>query len=377
MPRDLAVIVPTFREKENLSPVVESLRPLLADLDWEIIFVDDDSQDGSLEEFLRLHTADPRVRFLRRVGRRGLSSACLEGMCSTGADLLAVMDADLQHDETILPAMAKCLRENPSVDLAVGTRYSGEGSVGEWSKSRHFLSRLGTLVEKAVLRTPLSDPMSGFFVIRRTTFEEAVRNSTGKGFKILLDLVLSAPRPLAIREFSYTFRPRERGESKLDLIVGLEFLYLLAEKTFGGLVPVRFFVYSLVGFTGLALHVGILFLLHRLLGWDFTQAQWVATLAAMISNFLINNNITYRGQRLRGASLIPGGALYIAICMVGAVTNVQVAQYLFGMGIPWWFAGIAGALIGAVWNYAVSTQIVWTWFTTHFNRMQMRKSAAP
>jgi dolichol-phosphate mannosyltransferase len=374
MPRDLAVIVPTFREKENLSPLVDVLRPLLEGLDWEIIFVDDDSRDGSLEEFLRLHSEDPRVRFIRRIGRRGLASACLEGMCATGAQLLAVMDADLQHDETILPEMVGAFRENPQLDLAVGTRYAGEGGVGEWSKSRHLLSRLGTMMEKAVLRTPLSDPMSGFFVIRRTTFEEAVRNSTGKGFKILLDLVLSAQRRLEIREFSYVFRPRERGESKLDLLVGLEFLYLLAEKTFGGLIPVRFLVYSLVGLTGLALHLAILFLLHQVLDWSFAPAQWMATLAAMVSNFLINNNITYRAQRLRGGSLLPGGALYIAICMVGAVTNVQVAQYLFGMGIPWWFAGIAGAGIGAVWNYAVSTQIVWTWFTTHFNRRKVRSA---
>jgi dolichol-phosphate mannosyltransferase len=372
MPKNLAVIVPTFRERENLSPLVDCLRPLLEGLDWEIIFVDDDSQDGSMEEFLRLNTEDPRVRFIRRVGRRGLASACLEGMCATGADVLAVMDADLQHDEAILPKMVAALREDPQVDLAVGTRYAGAGGVGEWSKSRHLLSRLGTMVEKAVLRTPLSDPMSGFFVIRRTAFEESVRNSTGKGFKILLDLVMSAPRKLEIREFAYVFRPRERGESKLDLLVGLEFLYLLAEKTFGGLVPVRFMVYTLVGLTGLALHLVILFVLHRALDWDFAASQWVATLAAMVSNFLINNNITYRSQRLRGASLLPGGALYIAICMVGAVTNVQVAQYLFGMGIPWWFSGIAGAGIGAVWNYAVSTQVVWTWFTTHFNRRQLR-----
>jgi len=368
MAKDLAVIVPTFREKENLAPLVERLRPLLEGLHWEIIFVDDDSRDGSMEEFLRLQAADSRVRFVRRIGRRGLASACLEGMCSTGADLLAVMDADMQHDESILPAMVDSLRKDPRVDLAVGTRYAGEGGVGNWSQGRHLLSRMGTHLEKAVLRTPLSDPMSGFFVIRRTVFEEAVRRSTGKGFKILLDLVLSAGRQLEIREFSYVFRPRERGESKLDLLVGLEFLYLLAEKLVGGLIPVRFLVYTAVGLTGLLLHLGILFLLHRVLQWDFVTAQWAGTLAAMVSNFLINNNVTYRMQRLRGASLVPGGALYILICLVGAITNVQVAQYLFGMDIPWWFAGTAGAGIGAVWNYAVSTQIVWTWFTSHFNR---------
>lgn len=375
MAKDLAVIVPTFRERENLEPVVERLRALLEGWDWEIIFVDDDSRDGSLEEFLRLHREDNRVRFIRRVGRRGLASACLEGMCSSGAELLAVMDADLQHDERILPKMAEALRDDPELDLAVGTRYAGEGGVGEWSKSRHALSQLATKMEKLLLRTDLSDPMSGFFIIRRTAFEASVRRTTGKGFKILLDLVLSAPQSLKLREFSYVFRPRERGESKLDLLVGLEYLYLLVEKLFGGLIPVRFFVYSLVGMSGLVLHLVVLALLHKVLGWEFVPAQWGATLTAMVSNFLVNNLITYRAQRLKGVALLPGMVLYMSICLLGAIANVQVASYLLETGIPWWFAGVAGAGIGAVWNYAVSSQIVWTWFQLQFTRWREARTA--
>ncbi len=362
MKKKLAVIIPTFRERDNLAIVVERLKKLLADDEWEIVFVDDDSQDGSLEEFLRLSGENSRVRFLRRIGRRGLSSACMEGMCSTGADFLAVMDADLQHDESILPKMVGILRENPSVDLVVGTRYSGEGGVGNWAKSRQMISKFATWIEKSLMRTPLSDPMSGFFVLRREVFEDSARRVTGKGFKILLDLVLSSPRPLQIREVSYTFRPREHGESKLDIIVGLEFLLLLAEKMFGHLVPIRFFLYGLVGLSGLILHLLILGLLHSGMGWQFSAAQWTATAIAMISNFLVNNTLTYRQQRLKGAALLPGAAIYAIICCFGAIANVQVADFLYETKIPWWFAGTVGAGIGAVWNYAVSSQIVWTWF---------------
>ena len=370
MPKDLAVILPTFRERENLGIVVDRVTPLLEGLDWELIFVDDDSDDGSKEELLRLAGESPRVRFLIRIARRGLASACIDGMCSTDAELLAVMDADLQHDETVLSAMVSALREDASLDLAVGTRYAEKGGMGRWPVARQRISRMATALEKFLLPTNLSDPMSGFFVIRREAFQSAVRRTTGEGFKILLDLVLSSPRPFKIREFPYTFRPRENGASKLDIVVSLEFFYLLADKLIGWMVPVRFVFYVLVGLTGVALHLVLLRTFLYVAGWEFVPAQWAATLAAMVSNFLINNSVTFRSSRLKGPALIPGAALYVVICAFGALANVQVAGYLFGEGIPWWFAGTVGAGIGAVWNYAVSTQVVWTWFPRQSLRLR-------
>lgn len=357
----LAVIVPTFRERENIPLVVERLEHLLAAFEWEVVFVDDDSDDGSAEVLLALAREKKHVRFLRRIGRRGLASACLEGMASSAAEFLAVMDADLQHDESILPKMVSSLVENPSLELAVGTRYSGGGGVGNWSKSRQFISRFATVIEKKLLRTSLSDPMSGFFALRREVYENSVRRMTGKGFKILLDLVLSAGRPLNTREFSYEFRTRQFGESKLDIVVGLEYVYLLLDKSFGRVIPVRFLLYVMAGMTGLLLHLSVLGLLFKAVGLSFILSQTFATLLAMISNFLVNNAITFRSSRLKGPTLPVGLAAYMAICAVGAIVNVQVAEYLFAGTISWWAAGATGALIGAVWNYAVSTQIVWTW----------------
>lgn len=357
----VTVVVPTFRERENIPLVIERLEKLLAEFDWEVVFVDDDSDDGSLDVLIRAAREKPRVRFIRRIGRRGLASACLEGMASSSAEIFAVMDADLQHDESILPKMIGALIDDPALELSVGTRYAGDGGVGSWSKSRQFISRFATNIEKALLRTSLSDPMSGFFALRREVFETTVRRMTGKGFKILLDLVLSAGRPLNTREFSYEFRTRQHGESKLDVVVGLEYLYLLLDKTLGRLVPVRFLLYVLAGMSGLLLHVLILGLLFLVAGAGFLPAQIAATAVAMVSNFLVNNAVTFRSTRLKGPMLIPGLTAYIGICAVGAVVNVQTAGYLFSAGIPWWLAGVTGALIGAVWNFAVSTQIVWTW----------------
>jgi len=357
----VTVVVPTFRERENIPLVVGRLDALLKDFDWEVVFVDDDSDDGSAGVLLDLSRNHPRVRAIRRIGRRGLASACLEGMASSAADIFAVMDADLQHDETVLPKMIAAFGEDSRLDLAVGTRYAGEGGVGNWSKSRQFVSRFATLIEKSVLRTPLSDPMSGFFVLRRGLFEETVHHMTGKGFKILLDIVLSTGRELRTKEFPYEFRARQHGESKLDVVVGLEYLYLLVDKTLGRIVPVSFVLYVLAGLSGLLLHLLILGSLYRGAGVHFVNAQISATVVAMISNFLVNNAVTFRSRRLKGVQLAAGLTAYMAICALGAVVNVQSAEYLYENAIPWWFAGAAGALIGAVWNYAVSTQIVWTW----------------
>lgn len=377
-PQSVSIIIPCLNERENIPIVVERLEALLAGRKWEAVFVDDDSRDGSLELLMNLARTKPHVRFIRRIGRRGLASACLEGMASSVADVFAVMDCDLQHDETILPKMLAAFEEDPSLELAVGTRYAGEdGGVGEWSKARVFISRFATNLGSLARKTELSDPMSGFFAIRREVFEQTVRQMTGKGFKILLDIVLSAGRPLKTREFSYEFRTRQHGESKLDIVVGFEYLYLLADKIFGRFVPVSFVVYVLAGLSGLFLHLATLGILFRYVGIAFVTAQLTATLVAMVSNFLVNNSVTFRQQRLKGAMLLPGLLAYIAICGLGAIVNVQASEYLFENHIPWWFAGAAGALVGAVWNYAVSTQIVWTWLPGILRNSPKPKIASP
>ena len=367
----IAVIIPTLNERENIPLIVQRLESLLQKWNWEVVFVDDDSQDGSQNVLLDLARKNPHVRCIRRIGRRGLASACLEGMASSAADIFVVMDADLQHDETILPKMLAAFVEDPLLELTVGTRYAGVGAgVGNWSKTRLLVSRLATSLGSLARKTELSDPMSGFFAIRRAVFEETVRKMTGKGFKILLDLVLSAGRPLKSKEFSYQFRTRQHGESKLDIVVAFEYLYLLADKIFGRFVPVRFVVYVLAGLSGLFLHLAALALFYRSGELPFVSAQISATLLAMVSNFLVNNSVTFRQQRLKNAMLVPGLIAYMSICGLGAIVNVQAAEYLYENDIHWWFAGLAGALVGAVWNYAVSTQIVWTWLPSILKKSQ-------
>ena len=356
---ELAVVIPTFNECPNIRPLLARLEQTLAGIAWEVIFVDDDSTDGTADEIRAVALTNPRVRCLQRVGRRGLSSACIEGLASSHAPFLAVMDADLQHDESILPAMVETLRQNES-DIIVGSRYIAGGQIDQdWSAQRQRISRVATNLGQRLIRAHVADPMSGFFMLRRELFWEIVHHLSGRGFKILLDLLASSPRPLRVKELPYTFRPRSAGESKLDSLVAMEYGTLLLDKLVGRILPLRFILFVLVGCNGAILHLAILGGLHRGLGYPFWLAQATASVCAMVLNFALNNLLTYRDRRLRGRQLVLGLLLFIVVCAIGAFTNVKIAEYLFLQHVPWWLAGLIGAGIGAVWNYAVSAQFVW------------------
>ncbi len=357
-PPELAIIVPTFNERDNVRPLLDRLRQSLAGVAYEVIFVDDDSPDGTAGLVREITRAQSGVRVLHRIGRRGLASACLEGMLGTSAPVLAVMDADLQHDEKILPEMLARIRTG-SYDLVIGSRHIGDGSMGEAAPGRVALSNLGLAVSKLISKHDLSDPMSGYFMLTRGFLEEVMRGATGVGFKIMLDLVSSSKRPVRFTEVPYQFRKRQLGQSKLDLNVGVEYLYLVADKLIGRWLPVRFVLYCLVGAGGLALHMSVLWLLYAKLGYSFASALLVAITAALIGNFVINNVLTYRERRLRGWALLRGLAIYALACSVGNLSNYALAKLLLDRGVWWPLAGLSGLAVGSVWNFAASSIFTW------------------
>ena len=359
-PPRLAVVIPCYNEAANVAPMVERLDAALAGIAWEAIFVDDDSPDGTAARAKAIAARDPRIRCIRRIGRRGLASACVEGILSTAAPFVAVIDGDLQHDETILPRMLAAL-ETDQAEVVIGSRNVEGGAMGEGlSPIRRLVSDGGAALANAALPVKVSDPMSGFFALPRPLFEELAPRLTATGFKILLDVLLSAGRPLRIAEIPYTFRAREAGESKLDAAVLLEFGGLLADKALGGIVPLRFMAFALVGGIGVLVHLAVLGLLYGIGPLGFAAAQWSATFVAMTANFLLNNRITYRDRRLRGAALPRGLVLFYVVCGIGAAANVGVAGLLVRDGlVNWGLAGAAGALLTVVWNYAVSSTLVW------------------
>lgn len=355
---ELSVIVPTFNERDNVREVVSRLDLCLQGRAWEVIFVDDDSPDGTAAQIREIAQRDPRVRCIQRIKRRGLSSACVEGMMSSSSPYIAVIDGDCQHDEALLPRMLELLRSGDA-DLVVGSRYMGGGGIGSWDASRARMSRFATRLSRSVIKHDLSDPMSGFFAMRREVLEAAVRDLSGVGFKILLDLVASAPGTMRLKEIPYEFRSRHAGESKLDSQAMWGYLMLLADKLLGGIVPVRFVAFALVGGVGMLVHFAVLTALFRAMSLSFTISQAGAAMVAMASNFILNNALTYRDMRLRGWRWVKGLITFALACSLGALANVGVAAYLFKQHALWGLSALAGIVVGAVWNYAMSATYTW------------------
>ncbi|WP_296745902.1 glycosyltransferase family 2 protein [Mesorhizobium sp.] len=356
----VSVIIPTFNEVANVSKIAAAIGIALRGRDHEIVFVDDDSSDGTRAEIARLAAAIPGIRLVHRIGRRGLSTAVTEGMLSTTAPFMVVIDADLQHDESIIPEMLSFLETN-TADLVVGSRYIEGGGLGSWDKRRAQISAFATWLAKTVAKSDLSDPMSGFFAITRSAFDNSVRDLSGQGYKILLDICASSKSPLRIREVAYHFRTRQAGESKLDALVTWEYLMLLVDKLVGHIVPARFISFSVIGGLGVFVHMVMLSGLLATGLADFVVAQGVATFTAMVFNFFVNNTLTYRDRRLRGVKEVVLGLFsFMLVCSVGAFANVGIANYLFANDhYRWWSAGLAGILLGAVWNYAATSVFTW------------------
>ncbi len=355
----LSVVIPTYCEAGNIASMIAALDAALVGISWEVIFVDDDSPDGTTAVIRAIGERDGRVRAMRRVGRRGLAGAVIEGMLAASADIVAVVDADLQHDEKLLIAMLQDIESGKS-DIVIGTRYdqSGDAEAG-FSETRRLSSILATKLTNALLHTNVSDPMSGFFMLKRNIMDTVAPKLSPGGFKLLLDILASVPSGVRVSEKPYVFRPRKVGKSKLDGLVIADFLGLLLAKVSGNWVPPRFFLFAFVGATGLIIHLAALRSAIILGGASFNVAQIFASFVAMTFNFFLNNGLTFRDRRLSGVEAVRGLLTFYVVCSVGALANIGVADLVYNHDPNWWRAGIAGALMASVFNYAVSSAITW------------------
>ena len=355
---ELSVVVPTFNERENIAELIGRLAAALRNRSWEVVFVDDDSPDGTADLVREHAAADSRVRCLQRIGRRGLSSACIEGMLATTAPYLAVIDADLQHDERLLPQMLDTLKQGDT-DIVVGSRYAPGGDISDWNAQRARMSRFAIRLSRLLVPAELTDPMSGFFMMRRSVLDGSVYKLSAIGFKILTDVFASFPRPLRFKELAYRFRARRAGESKLDSVTAWDYVMLLLDKLIGRWIPVRFLAFSIVGSMGIAVHFAVLTLVFQGLHRGFVAGQAIATLCAMTFNYTVNNVLTYRDMRLRGVRWLGGWVSFVLACSIGGFANVGIASFAYGSGRGWFPAAFAGILVGAVWNYAVTRMLTW------------------
>jgi dolichol-phosphate mannosyltransferase len=360
---ELCVVVPTFNESDNVEILVEQLDRVLRGIDWEVVFVDDDSPDGTARRVLALAQRDRRARCIRRIGRRGLSSACIEGMLSTSAPLVAVIDGDLQHDESLLPRMRDTLKQDvgkqEAADVVIASRYVGSGSSEGLSDRRKRLSLFGARLARRLVKADVADSVSGFFMLRRELLDEVAPRLSGIGTKILIDILASAPRPLRVVELPYRFRARHRGQRKLDAFTALEYILLLAEKVSHRYFSYRLLLFGIVGASGIVVNLALLRLLLIFGEIGFTAAEAIATAVAMVSNFFLNNILTYRDCRLVGWQAVRGLASFMALCGLGALTNVAVARDLYDLTGMWLLAGFGGAAIGALLNYALTSIFTW------------------
>lgn len=354
---EVAIVIPTFNERDNIARLVEQLDHSLAGIAWEAIFVDDQSPDGTMQTVRALGRHDPRVRGILRVGRRGLAGAGIEGLLATSAPYVAVMDGDLQHDARLLPRMLVALVSG-SADLVIGSRYVEGGSVGAFEPRRRLASNVSTALARQMTKLDVADPMSGFFMIRQDAFQRLAPLLAPEGFKVLFDILATARGRLRVVEMPFVFGARTAGSSKLDVRNAFDFLGLLVSKLSRGLIPLRFVSFMFVGLTGVLVHLAAL-RIGLLSGASFAQAQVGATVMAMTSNFFMNNAITYRDLRLNGVAAFKGLLIFYAICGVGALSNVGVATWLYVNEPVWWIAGLGGSVIGAVWNYMMSSKVLW------------------
>jgi len=368
----LGIVLPTFNERGNLRSMVERIDRALAGIAWEVVVVDDNSPDGTADEARAMANEDRRVRVLQRIGRRGLSSAAIEGMCATAAPVVAVMDADHQHDPELLPQMLAAI-ESGQYDLSYASRFAEGASTEAWGRpDRVKASGLANKLARKVTGVTLSDPMSGYFMLRTEVLRRDASRLSGVGFKILLDILATVDAPMRIKEFPLHFAARAEGESKLDQTVVFEFLVGLYDKWLGRFVPTRFALFGTVGALGVGVQLGALWvLLHIVFGERFVYGHWsnettfnvsntLAAIVAMTFNFVLNNELTYSDKRLRGfAPLMRGWAKFAVTCSLGLLTNVGSAAALKAMGFHDIVAVVIGIVLGSVWNFALSSKFVW------------------
>jgi dolichol-phosphate mannosyltransferase len=367
----LGIVLPTYNERGNLRGMVERIDAALKGIGWEVIVVDDNSPDGTADEARAIARDDSRVRILQRIGRRGLSSAAIEGMCATAAPVVAVMDADHQHDPELLAGMLAAV-ESGEYDLAYASRFAEGASTEAWGRpDRVKASTFANRIANKVTGVELSDPMSGYFMLRSDLLRADAHRLSGVGFKILLDILATVETPLKVKEVPLNFAARAEGESKLDRTVVFEFLVGLYDKWLGRWIPTRFALFGTIGALGVVVHMAVLAAVLNLFGAAFRVShypdetafivgQTTAALVAMTFNFVLNNELTYADSRLRGfVPLLTGWARFLLTCAFGLLANIGAATALVRLGFHPYPAALVGIVLGSVWNFALSSKFVW------------------
>jgi dolichol-phosphate mannosyltransferase len=361
----LSVISPTYNESANVLPLIEALEKSLHGWDYEIIIADDDSPDLTWQIAEQAARHNPRIHVIRRTSNRGLGAAVIDGFLSASGDVVACIDADLQHDPSILPLMIREIAGG--ADLVVGSRYVPGGGTANWNWLRRFESWFATKLAQWLLRVKLNDPMSGYFMLRRKDFLRVRRELDGSGFKILLEIAARL-KPNSIREVPYTFVPRVAGESKLSRKVVFCYLRQLCRLSrLGRVLSGEFLRFVVVGASGVAVNLSAMAILMqatRLRDW---RASALATLIATVNNYVWNNLWTFRDRAHSGLAFVRKYVWYLAACLagIGATTATFAGLSALVNNLP----GKAGEMnlllqlvaimVGTLFNYILNRNLTW------------------
>lgn len=373
----VSVVTPTYNEAENIPLLISRLHDALEEIPHEIIVADDDSPDRTWAVAEEIGEKDPTVRVMRRFHDPGLSAAVLDGMSIARGEAIAVIDADLQHDETILPQMLQPIRDDEA-DVCVGSRSTVGGGYGDWTASRRLVSWVATLIARLLLRVPVSDPMSGFFAVSRRAYEDTAARINPQGFKILLEFI-GRNRDLRVHEVGYEFANRVHGETKLNRSVIRSYLLGVAELRVGRQINPQAVLYVLVGIVGLAVN-SVAFTIAEALDFPLVTTGLNDALDPIASSFLfsvqvsilvlfaLNNEFTFWEQRYRGWKLVPAFAIYEVMSLVGTGVHVSVFTFLqssgfllsvLGTGTTRVIHNLMGAVVALVVNWFLNTTYLW------------------
>ncbi len=354
----LSLVIPTYNEAENLPILIDRLCSVLSLIDYELIVVDDDSPDGTWRLAETMAADNSRIRSLRRIGERGLSSAVMLGMSTAEGSVIAVIDADLQHDPRVLPEMIKPILADRA-DIVVASREVEGGSYGDFTTSRRTLSVAGAALARTLTGTPVSDPMSGYFAVSRAHMERVAPKVNPRGFKILLEFLARGDRP-RVAEIGYEFGLRQHGETKLTTSVAFSYLLSLIGLFTGRLLSATMTAYLLVGLFGVLVQFGALGIATTA---GITFAAALAMEISVLSNYWMNNRFTFAPERRRGARFISGlvpfhlVAAHGLLIQIGLVTTATGTTSGLGEGpLGYRLAGIALATAG---NFALNRHLTW------------------
>jgi dolichol-phosphate mannosyltransferase len=361
-PLRVSIVLPTYNERGNIEALLGQLLSLQERFDLELLVVDDDSTDGTGELVRQLARERPQLRLIRRIGRSGLASAIKEGLLDATGDVAVVMDSDGQHEPaSVLQAITTLHSEG--LDLVIGSRFHPEAQILGLSGRRETGSNWANASARFSLPgryRDLSDYMSGFFALRLDPLLPLIRAVDVNGFKFLYELLAVSRGRLRVAEVPLQFQARSYGSSKLDLAIFWDFLISILHSLSLRLLPRRAISFALVGASGVVVQLLVTQLLMALAGLAFGQALPVAVVAAASSNYLINNALTFRFQRLSGLALVKGLLKFLLVASLPVLANVGLASayYSFVARDTFW-AQLAGIVVVFVWNYAASSRFVW------------------